>query len=667
MTQWEHPVVVAVRRAECWLTQRGVTSERRVFVAGAALSVMIGLWLTSGAWGGRLPATDDFVAHVIRADFSGHLLAHGHLDGWHPRFMVGYQAFLFFGPGLSWVVVALRLVTFGGLSTVGALKVVAVAGIALLPLAVAFAARSFGLDRRAAGVAAILSLAVSNPFGVGIQAVFTIGFLPNQVGAILFFVCLGCLVRALSSTRSTWVVAGSVSFAALVVTHLPSVAVLAVVMVVITALSLPFPSGNGVQPGALTRVTLTAIAGAALAAPVLVPLLAHRDLHGIFSGWGHPPLGERFTQIVRGQIVYRPYVGALVLIGLAYWLLAGARRKPLALALVGCSTMYLFIAHGLHHVMPGNLVVDQLPNRGLGFAGILGILPLAALLAWLARGGTLLEDITVLGVAALLVIVPGGNTRAHARQSRRPARAMYAAAAELGRVVPAGARFATQRDFPAELTRTHIVHPDMWLAWMSGRDTLNIFNAESSASPAGFESEHLLDRAPDVVAHAFSRLGVTHVVTVADAAVDQLTQSTRFSILWRDSPLTILSVAPDVGQPDPSDLLTAEPSASARLVQFQPERVHIVATVPQQTSAQVAIGWSPKWHARVNGRRVPLARTREGLLEVRLPAGTSRLTLEFRRDLWDGLGVAIGFLAAVLLLREVRRRQVMSKSFSRTA
>ena len=69
------------------------------------------------------------MAHLIRADFAlPHLVAHLRPDGWFPRLVLGQQEFLFNGPGLTWLVGAVRIFTLGTLSTTGALKVAAAGG-----------------------------------------------------------------------------------------------------------------------------------------------------------------------------------------------------------------------------------------------------------------------------------------------------------------------------------------------------------------------------------------------------------------------------------------------------------------------------------------------------------------------------------------------------------
>jgi len=228
------------------------------------------------------------------------------------------------------------------------------------------------------------------------------------------------------------------------------------------------------------------------------------------------------------------------------------------------------------------------------------------------------------------------------KQQPEPIPAMRQAARELARRVPDGARFVTQRDFPEEITRTNLVNPDRWLAWASGRNTLNSFHVTSSQTPtAAYESEHLLDRAPEVVADALAREGVTHLVTVSDPAAARFKASPRFTEVWRSSPLVIFSVSGRAGQPEPASLLATVATARARLLRFEPEHITISAQADAASTATVAVGWSPKWHAKLDGRSIELTKAQDGLLQLLLPSGNHRLTLDYRRDGWDYLGLLV--------------------------
>ena len=107
---------------------RALARDSRVLlVAGPLVALGLALWMTSQDWGLRPPGGDDTLAHVVRAQFAAsHLINHGRVDGWDPSFIVGYQEFLFDGPGLSWATYVVRLLTLNTLSMVGAMKVVAV-------------------------------------------------------------------------------------------------------------------------------------------------------------------------------------------------------------------------------------------------------------------------------------------------------------------------------------------------------------------------------------------------------------------------------------------------------------------------------------------------------------------------------------------------------------
>jgi hypothetical protein len=224
----------------------------------------------------------------------------------------------------------------------------------------------------------------------------------------------------------------------------------------------------------------------------------------------------------------------------------------------------------------------------------------------------------------------------------QPVPEMVEAAHQLARVVPDGARFVTERDFPEEITRTKVVNPDRWLAWASGRWTLNNFNVESSQTgDAAFQSEHIRDRTPDAIADAVSRLGVTHLVTLSDAATLKMISSPRFHLVWGSPIVSIFAVVPKSGQPDPSALVTAPVPLTAHLTHPAAEHLAMEVEPSAPAALDVAVGWSPKWHAAVDGHSVAIHRAADGLIQVQVPAGQHRLSLDYRQDVWDYLGLLI--------------------------
>ncbi|MDQ3305242.1 MAG: YfhO family protein, partial [Actinomycetota bacterium] len=162
-----------------------------------------------------------------------------------------------------------------------------------------------------------------------------------------------------------------------------------------------------------------------------------------------------------------------------------------------------------------------------------------------------------------------------------------------------------------------------------------------------FEPERIARSAPGESADALARLGVTHVVLVDEEGATELVASPRFERVWRSPPLSIFAVEVPTGQPPPSSLVTTTVASSARLARAEDEHLVIETDATASTSATVAVGWSPKWHARLDGRPVALEPTGDGLLSLTLPAGEHTLALRFRPDGWDRLGLALSLTSAL--------------------
>ena len=326
------------------------------------VAVAIAVVVTLPAWGGRSIAGKDVMFQLVRADFGlSHLLFHGRLDGWFPRFFLGHQEFLVYGPGLTWTVGVVRVLTLGTLSTAGAMKVVSLASFAGFPLAVAFVARSYGLRRNAAGFAALLSLLVSTPYGLGLQGLFQSGLIAHQVGAIFWALALGSFLRIPRDRRARWIVLGAASLGALALTHDISLGTLAIVYATsIACLALPSRiSWSGVQ-----RVAGAAALGAALIGFWVIPFLAHRDLQGNFTTWATPNLGTRLHDIIAGGVLFPPFVG-IVVVAAWLWGWRGLRTGgPYALAVLVAPAVFLVTSHTLVALWPHNIVIAQLANRG---------------------------------------------------------------------------------------------------------------------------------------------------------------------------------------------------------------------------------------------------------------------------------------------------------------
>ena len=262
----------------------------------------------------------------------------------------------------------------------------------------------------------------------------------------------------------------------------------------------------------------------------------------------------------------------------------------------------MLVAHGLPHLVGLNGATVQLANRGLGYAGLLAILAVAALLADGSRRFGRWGYGAVLGLTAVAAVAAAPG-RESAGQFPTPVPAMAAAARELARVVPDGARFATERDYPGEVDRTGIVHPETWLAHASGRNSLNGFNLESSSTPrAALLMNDLDGLSATRIALRLNRYGVTHVVATSDDFVRRLTRSPRFSPVWSSPPLTILALQPAPGSPSPASQVSGDGPVSARLTGADAEHLSFEVEAAQPTGVTLAVAWSPKWHGQAEWR-----------------------------------------------------------------
>jgi hypothetical protein len=396
-----------------------------------------------------------------------------------------------------------------------------------------------------------------------------------------------------------------------------------------------------------SRVGLSVIVGFFISAWIIIPILAHYDLRGIITGWGHTPLLRRMADIWAGHILFQHAVSVSVFFGLIYGVWRYVCGRQFALSLVLAPFAFLGLGELFNFFAPGNVVSQQIPNRGLGVAGLIAIFPLAALVTTLSQLSGKLKAFVAIGFAAAFVFVTLDKLRPMIR-SVTPTPVAFEAAAEIKKLVPQGARFAMQRDFPDEIRVVGMSHPDFWMAWQSGKSTLNVFNVESSSTPTpAYTPDSMTNQPPEQVADKLSRYGVSHVLLINQTKALTLLESERFNLVWQRPPMAILAVVPKQGQPNPASLVATECPSQAKLVSQDTERLRFVVETEAPCNATFAVGWSPKWLARIDGERVKVGKTEEGLLMVKLKTGSQEVALDFSEDIWDHLGRLLSMLAVI--------------------
>jgi hypothetical protein len=634
-------------------------------IVGGLVGVLTALWITRHAWGPHVIAGGDITADLVRSDFGiAHLVAHGRIDGWFPRFMLGHQEFLFNGPGVTWATAVIRALTFGTLSNTGAIKVLAIAAIAAEPVAVAYFARSFRIDRVAAALAGILALTATVGFGIGLEGQFVNGLLSHQVGAIPFFLSFGAVLRAYDEPTRKRSIIAAVALAVLAITHLISVMIL-VVMLPIALLFRLGASQRAERRRGLRSLFLTGCVAIGLAGFWAVPFFVHRDLRGPIVTWGTDPFEQRIAQIMRGQILYLPFVAKLVMLAWVVVLVRCAFGHREHLVFLAVPALYLAISHvTLKYPGPGDISL-QLANRGLAYAGIIALVPVAALVALAARRiGEWAEEPALVVVLSIIAIVASvGITVAHSKEGLAgeltPATpAFRAAALQLRTLVPDGARFSLTRDYPAEIERVGVIEPARWLAWASGVDTLNSFNPESSnAGAVAYTADGPNDNQPiDDWLRALRRLGVSDVV-VDKPELDEKVKATSLAhAVWTEGPVTIYEVLDDAGGRPPVLLDPGSTRATVHFSRRGPERLSWDIDTATPFVATIAVTWSPKWHATVDGHSARISKTSDGIMQVAVPAGRHTVRFSYGSDFADHLGVlltlvTLGWLVSIPVRR----------------
>ena len=388
----------------------------------------------------------------------------------------------------------------------------------------------------------------------------------------------------------------------------------------------------------------------ALSAWILIPLVAHLDLRGMITGWGHTPLVQRAGDIWHGRILFAPGTALWILIGSCYCVVRSLRGQKLALPLALGPILFLLLGELCHFVSPGNVVSQQIPNRGLGYAGLIGMYGLAMLIAGAAQRLGLWGNIVIFAAILYFTVTPLYEWRGNIR-TVSPTPAAFAAAHELNRLVPPNARYVMQRDFPQEIKQFGMSHPDFWMAWQSRRNTLNVFNVESSTTPTpAYYCDKMLTDLPEQAADNLTRYGVTHVLLTNTKKATGMLTSPRFRMAWQDSEIAILTVLPKDGQPEPLSLLSDSVPIQAKRINSDPEHIIIRTNSPFNGIATVAVAWSPKWLAILDQRPVSLVKDQEGLLSFSLPAGNHTLMIDFCKDIWDYIGMTISMLALPTVL-----------------
>lgn len=652
---------------------------------------LLGMWLTRHVWGGIAPEGDDLPYHLSRAQFGwSSIFRTGHLDGWSPRFGAGSQAFLLYGPGLAIVFSALRVVTFGLISDGAAMAVIMTVSYAAAGPGVWWVARSLRMSQLASGLAGLAGLCVSVPFGVGIAGTFDLGLVPNQLAVPMFLGALGLILRICGSTlgdspeplpqrhRHRMALGAGLLIASTVVTHPQSAVALALTLV----FAVPFVllHHNARWQPALEGLVETGIVTIVASTWWLVPLAVDHEPRAPLSDWGTPPFWTRVNELVTGKLLFTSPIAALVTVAVAVLLVqlstprSRVWRQGLGPGVVLTPIFLLLAGFAIRNRWgAGADVASSLPNRLVGYIGLLLALPLGLFLA--EAGATALRGArraTWLLPAAVVIVAIDPNL-IHASNAARDVPAMPPAVTAVSKALSADMEpwsrfaFAQENGFRGSFG---ILHPEFWIAWEARRNTVGDLGGNAVSPFDNYLQDHIFDgyftNAPRRLADA----GVTHLlVGPTDLPKMSAPEWSEWKLVWSGGGTSMFRRTAPAGQPAADSQITTSAPSDIRLTRYGPERLVWSKRGGPATDAVIAVAAFRKWHVRVDGQEIPSSATArpstgggEGLITVHLPAGSAEIEATFERTWSDYAGLVVTVAGALALIwgwwtrRRSRRR-----------
>jgi hypothetical protein len=471
------------------------------------------------------------------------------------------------------------------------------------------------------------------------------------------FVGIGAAVRIVRDpTQRHWVVVLAGVIGLITVTHSISTMVLGFCIAVFVPLTYIATPGWRQPTQRVIALAVAAVAGVALCAFWLLPAVTTLSERGIVATWSTPTLSSRIDEIISGHFLLGHYLALFVVAGWAWALLAARRGQPLIAFAPLVGVLFLVFAHW-YYVHPGGSEVKLLlANRGVGYAGVLAMLPLGGLIDDLipdTRDNPVGLGVAV-GVTLLIAVALPGRPGILSLPHHQPAAvdAMHTIAAELHRVVPDSGRFAYERDAASEKALSGVTHPDYWLAAESGRNNLNIYGIDQTPA-AGIDDAagHLKDdTAGAITADEFARYGVTHIVTMDTPTATRLVATQQFQSLESAANFTVLKVIAPPEQPRADRMLhvdSGRASAVLKSVSRDNGKIRLRAQVSEATTATAPLGWSSGWRVRVDGHRVDTKKAADGILSYHLPAGSHDVAIDYVPSRLGYVGLLFGVMAAV--------------------
>lgn len=608
------------------------------------------------------PSSWDGDSHFARLKAMADLfLPRGRTDGWCPYWYNGTVLFLFYPKLFFLLAAAMFLASARLVPLLLVFKILVAGAYVFLPPALYIMARCYRFSRFAALCAALCTLAVSAPHGIGVEGLFATGLIPHGFALPLLALALGTFHLGVTLGGRYMPIAALIA-ATLIETHFVSGIYLALACNVYLVVA----CWMNRRPRRTIRRAL-AIGGvtAGICAATLIPLVVHSGLRGPGTQWLD---FEFFGPFIRGR-----YLGGWVINGLALGFLLTVRRRRFEEVFLAILSLLSFaLAAGLIRTwIPeiDHFLWQTLKTRSFAFLGLL-----VALFA----GGACGAFRRFVERRSLLVArhrTPGR----HAREWRSAVVVLPLVGVLLFDITMRidGLRPLVRVDAHYQTPeKSHYLDAYGWLREYAPRPTVIGFDARMKElgnpgykqmssrivleadrfSLQGIQIEatrgrnaevlhHLHDWDPTRIHLALVRYNVSFLLTWTADVEANLGTSPHFALVHRNAKARVWEVRGHDFRFIDADGVRVES------LDFRPERLTWVLTNSgSPRAASLAISYHPYWRAWLNGAGIPIRETPDHLMEVQIPDGTSTLTLAFRRAWWEILTAAISLASLGLSL-----------------
>lgn len=637
----------------------------------ALLAMMLGaVFVVFPLFDPGYPSSLDGAAHFVRLKAMAEIfLPNGRTDGWCPYWYNGFVPFLFY-PNLFFVLA-------GGVYHASArlvpllliFKVFMASAYALLPPAMYIMARCYRFTRFAALCAALCTLAVSAPHGIGLEALFVTGLIPHGFALPLFLLALGAFHLGVT-LGGRFVPVAAILCALVVGTHFISGIYLALassVYLIIAFLRHRRPRRT------IQRAMWIGILTAGISAATVLPMVVHRSLGGPGTRWADFAF---FRDFLQGR-----YLGGRGINWLAVAFVGGIRRwrfEETFLVVLALVTLpfALGVIPTVVPIVENDLLIRILRSRGFSFLGLLVALFAGgasdAIRGFAARHSQAMVSWLVAGCLGALLLLDAGfkieGLKHHVKVDdhyNMPEKWQYLDAYQWVREHAPRPAVIGFDDRLKEFGNPGYYQMASRVVLEADRFSLPGNQIEATRVHNEAVLIHLHDWDPSRIHDALVRYNVSFLLAwVADVGAN-LQHSSDFALVYRNAKVQVWAV-----QGHDFRFVSGHAIQVGGL-DFSPERITWTITCTTTgCPVTLAVAYHPSWRARLNSAATPIRETQDHLIQVQIPRGTSTLTLVFRRAWWEYLAVAISvtFLGLSLsLCMRGRRRNLPRKGVYRFA